>query len=164
MSCSLLRTSLLAGLRAAPARSGVRRAAQAWWGASPAARPIATCRPVAAAAVEAAPEAASSSAPQQQAAEGPAFRAFIDFKFVRDNVEAVAANCKARLSTADPHLVAALYEQYVAAQQETDKLRAARNENSSAMKVGWWVGRRRRHSRRLCAACSGWASAQRPCA
>ena len=136
MSCTLLRASLLAGLRAAPARSGLRRAAQAWWGAASGVRPFAACRPVAAAAVEAAPEAASSSAPQQQPPEAPAFRAFVDFKFVRDNVEAVAANCQARLSTADPHLVASLYEQYVAAQQETDKLRAARNENSSAMKVG----------------------------
>ncbi|PSC75103.1 aspartate aminotransferase [Micractinium conductrix] len=70
-----------------------------------------------------------SSAP-----EPPAYRAFVDFKFVRDNVEAVAANCAARLSCADPQRVATLYEEYVAAQQETDRLRAARNENSGAMK------------------------------
>lgn len=91
----------------------------------------------AAAAVELQAEVPPASAQQASGpAEPPAFRAFIDFKFVRDNVEAVAANCRNRLSTADPHLVAQLYEEYVKAQQETDRLRAARNENSSAMKVG----------------------------
>ena len=77
----------------------------------------------------------ASTSGQQQPVEGPAYRAYIDFKSLRDNVEAVAANCRNRLSKADPHLVARLYEEYVGAQQETDKLRAARNENSGAMKV-----------------------------
>ncbi|KAL4426351.1 hypothetical protein ABPG77_004645 [Micractinium sp. CCAP 211/92] len=94
-------------------------------------------RPGAAAAAVEPVQADAPPASAQQAggpAEPPAFRAFIDFKFVRDNVEAVAANCRNRLSTADPQVVAQLYEEYVKAQQETDRLRAARNENSSAMK------------------------------
>jgi seryl-tRNA synthetase len=112
-----------------------------------AARSAATAAPAAAAAVQQA-EAASSAAQQQQQpqqqqqqqpeqlqAEAPAFRAYIDFKSLRDNVDAAVVNCRNRLSSADPHLVARLYEEFVAAQQEADKLRASRNENSGAMKV-----------------------------
>ncbi len=143
MTSTLLRCTL-ASLRL-QGRAGLRRAAQQWWGGA-AARPLSSSRVpgwvAAAAAVEVQQAEASAAATAQQQAqppaaapEAPAYRAHIDFKFVRDNVEAVAANCTARLSSADPHLVAQLYEQYVAAQQETDKLRAARNENSSAMKV-----------------------------
>ncbi|KAI7841623.1 hypothetical protein COHA_004793 [Chlorella ohadii] len=142
MTSTLLRCTL-ASLRL-QGRAGLRRAAQQWWGGA-AARPLSSSRvpgsAAAAAAVEVQQAEASAAATAQQQAqppaaapEAPAYRAHIDFKFVRDNVEAVAANCTARLSSADPHLVAQLYEQYVAAQQETDKLRAARNENSSAMK------------------------------
>lgn len=177
----LLRCTALA-LRGAPARSGLRRAAVALWSGPSGSR--AFTRPSAAAAVAdvAAEAAPASAAPAPHAApEPPAYRAFVDFKFVRcarqqvvvvqrrrlppvlppppagqaprrvvfiptllqspqricsDNVEAVAANCAARLSCADPQRVATLYEEYVAAQQETDRLRAARNENSGAMKVG----------------------------
>ena len=143
MTSTLLRCTL-ASLRV-QGRAGLRRAAQQWRG-GPAARPLTSGRAAGSAAAAAAVEvqqagAAAPASAQQQAQppaaapEAPAYRAYIDFKFVRDNVEAVAANCRARLSSADPHLVAQLYEQYVAAQQETDKLRAARNENSSAMKV-----------------------------
>jgi seryl-tRNA synthetase len=135
MTSQLVRCTLVS-LRQAPARTGLRRAAQQWWGSSILARPFSSSRAAAAsaAAVVDAPDASTSQ--QGAPAEGPAYRAFVDFKFVRDNVEAVAANCRNRLSTADPQLVARLYEEYVRAQQETDKLRAARNENSSAMKVG----------------------------
>jgi hypothetical protein len=135
MTSQLVRCTLVS-LRQAPARTGLRRAAQQWWGSSILARPFTSSRAVAAsaAAVVDAPDASTSQ--QGAPAQGPAYRAFVDFKFVRDNVEAVAANCRNRLSTADPQLVARLYEEYVRAQQETDKLRAARNENSSAMKVG----------------------------
>ena len=154
MASTLLRCTLQS-LRL-QGRTGLRRAAQQWWGGPALARPLSSSRApgsvAAAAAVEVQQaEASAAAAPAQQQAqapaaapEAPAYRAHIDFKFVRDNVEAVAANCRAHLSSADPHLVAQLYEQYVAAQQETDKLRAARNENSSAMKVR----RRRRRCRR----------------
>lgn len=137
----------LLSARLAPVRAGLRGASQQWWASV--ARPGSTARVAAAAAtVEAEAPAASSST--QQVSEPPAYRAYIDFKFIRDNVDAVAANCRDRLSTADPHAVAKLYEEYVAAQQETDKLRAARNENSSAMKVGLACRRHRpacRHRR-----------------
>lgn len=88
----------------------------------------------AAAAVNAPPEASTST---QGHGDAPAaFRAHIDFKYVRDNLEGVAENCRNRLaSTADPGKVVSLYEEYVGLQQETDRIRAARNENSGAMKV-----------------------------
>lgn len=86
-------------------------------------------------AVEAAAEASTSGAAHAELPQAPAFKAFVDFKFVRDNLELVRRNCAQRLSGADPDRVAQLYEAYCALQQETDALRAARNENSSAMKV-----------------------------
>jgi hypothetical protein len=82
-----------------------------------------------------APHETSTSYQQQEAPTTSAFRAHIDFKFVRDNVELVVQNCAARLTSADPRRVVQLYEEMVQVQQETDKLRAARNENSVAMKV-----------------------------
>ena len=146
MTSLLLRCSAQS-LRQAP-RAGLRRAAAQLWGGTLASRMLLSTRHGAAAAAVEAVQAEAPPAGAQQAsgpAEPPAFRAFIDFRFVRDTVEAVAANCRNRLSTADPHLVAQLYEEYVKAQQETDRLRAARNENSSAMKVG-----RRRRCRQCC--------------
>lgn len=137
MTSLLLRCSAQS-LRQAP-RAGLRRAAAQLWGGALGSRMSLSTRPGAAAAAVEPVQADAPPASAQQAggpAEPPAFRAFIDFKFVRDNVEAVAANCRNRLSTADPQVVAQLYEEYVKAQQETDRLRAARNENSSAMKVG----------------------------
>lgn len=138
MTSQLLRCTLLS-LRQAPARGGLRKAAAQLWGGALGSRSLVSARSTASAAVadvqtEAAPSSSGQQAPGP--AEAPAYRAYIDFKFVRDNVEAVAANCRARLSSADPQLVARLYEEYVKAQQDTDRLRAARNENSSAMKVG----------------------------
>ncbi|GIL53114.1 hypothetical protein Vafri_8798 [Volvox africanus] len=66
--------------------------------------------------------------------EAPSFRANLDFKFIKENVELVATNCKNRFSTADPRLVAALYDDFVALKTQVDSLRAERNENSNAMK------------------------------
>ena len=69
-------------------------------------------RGVAAAAAQVeAPAAATSSSsaaaaadPAAAAAEdaAPVYKAYIDFKFVRDNVELLAANCAARGAAADP--------------------------------------------------------------
>ena len=76
-------------------------------------------------------EASTSYAPE----EPPAFKANIDFKFVRDNLDLVVNNAIARqATTANPHEVVRLYEEYLRLTQETDRVRAARNENSSAMK------------------------------
>ncbi len=54
-------------------------------------------------------------------------------------------NCAVRKAAADPALVAQLYDQFTALKQETDAVRAQRNENSAAMKVG--PGRRKRGGR-----------------
>ena len=53
----------------------------------------------------------------------------------RDNVEELAANCRRRNSSGDPHHVAALYDGFVVLKREADELRQARNENAAAMKV-----------------------------
>ena len=54
----------------------------------------------------------------------------------RDNVDALVVNCEQRNSTADPRLVAELYDGFLQLQQQADSLRQARNENAAAMKVG----------------------------
>lgn len=75
-----------------------------------------------------------ASSEEVQRPPAPTFKAHIDFKFVRDNVELLAVNCANRNSDADPYKVAELYETYVQLQRETDSIRNARNENSTAMK------------------------------
>ena len=83
-------------------------------------------------------EHASTSPPNADQHEAPtaaAFKAFVDFKFIRDNLDTVTANCTARqATTANPHEVVRLYEEYLRLTQETDRVRAARNANSAAMK------------------------------
>lgn len=76
-----------------------------------------------------------------QLAEAPAkqdeeqsFRAHIDFKFIRDNLDLITQNCRDRHVVADPEKVVHLYNDYLELVQEADGLRAARNENSTAMK------------------------------
>ena len=85
---------------------------------------------------EAADGTPAAVAAEQQQEQAPTYRAAIDFKFVRDNLELVARNCVERAAAADPARVVALYEEFVRLQQETDAVRAARNENSTAMKMG----------------------------
>lgn len=65
----------------------------------------------------------------------PSFKAFLDFKFVQDNLELVKGNCRKRKAHADPDAVARLYSEWVSAKQTWENLRAARNENGKAMKV-----------------------------
>jgi hypothetical protein len=62
------------------------------------------------------------------------YRAHIDFKFVRDNIDLVRENAKNRLVNASPDEVVRLYDEFVSLTQESDAVRAARNENSSQMK------------------------------
>lgn len=81
------------------------------------------------------PSAVHEQQQQPKEEEVQHFRAHIDFKFVRDNLDTVIRNCQHRQATADPAEVVKLYEEYIRIQQETETLRAARNENSSAMKV-----------------------------
>lgn len=69
-----------------------------------------------------------------------AFKANLDFKFVKDNLQLVADNCKLRNTYADPARVVQLYDEFARLKQECDSLRASRNENSAAMKVGTIAG------------------------
>jgi seryl-tRNA synthetase len=77
-----------------------------------------------------APASVESTVGQDEAG----YRAFIDFKFVRDNVDLVKKNCSDRFVNANPEEVVRLYDEFVRLSQEADAVRAARNENSSAMK------------------------------
>lgn len=78
-------------------------------------------------------DAPSTSAPV--AHQGPLFKAALDFKAMKDNLELYVKNTKDRFSSADPAKVVALYDQYVKLKSDADALRAARNENANAMKV-----------------------------
>lgn len=69
----------------------------------------------------------------------PAYKVPLDFKFIRDNVQMLTENCRLRNSSADPALVAQLYEDFLQLKAESEALRASRNENSAAMKVGGCV-------------------------
>ncbi|KAI8471369.1 MAG: hypothetical protein J3K34DRAFT_417403, partial [Monoraphidium minutum] len=64
----------------------------------------------------------------------PAFKANLDFKFVKENLQLVTDNAKSRNSNADPARVVQLYDEFARLKQECDSLRASRNENSAAMK------------------------------
>lgn len=65
----------------------------------------------------------------------PAFRAFLDFKALKANLDKHVENCKNRKSNADPTKVASLYDQYCEATQRVDRMREDRNSNAKAMKV-----------------------------
>ena len=65
----------------------------------------------------------------------PPFKAHLDYRFMKDNVDLLISNTRARNSNADPALVVQLYEEFTLLKQEADNLRAKRNENSGAVKV-----------------------------
>ncbi|KNA18710.1 hypothetical protein SOVF_068280 [Spinacia oleracea] len=62
------------------------------------------------------------------------WKAAIDFKFIRDNKDAVAANIKNRNSTANLELVLELYEKMLSLQKEVEQLRGERNAVANKMK------------------------------
>jgi seryl-tRNA synthetase len=107
------------------------------------ARALKSCKPFvpvrhqsrvcASATASAAPEAPSTSASHAQPA--PAFKANLDFKAMKDNLETYVWNTKNRFSSADPAKVVELYDQFVKLKGEADNLRNERNENANAMKV-----------------------------
>jgi hypothetical protein len=76
-----------------------------------------------------------AAAPSLASLDGISFKASIDFKFLKDNIDLVVQNAKNRNSSADPQFAVQLYDQYIQIKQEADHLRAERNENSNAMKV-----------------------------
>lgn len=65
----------------------------------------------------------------------PAFRAFLDFKALKADLDKHVQNCKNRNSNADPTKVAGLYDRYCEATQRVDRTREHRNSNAKAMKV-----------------------------
>ncbi|KAG2558725.1 serine--tRNA ligase, chloroplastic/mitochondrial-like isoform X1 [Panicum virgatum] len=64
----------------------------------------------------------------------PQWKAAIDFKWIRDNRDAVADNIRSRNSAANLDLVLELYDQYLALQKEVEWLRAERNAVANKMK------------------------------
>ncbi len=58
----------------------------------------------------------------------------LDFKFIKDNLDAIRENIKNRYVSADPEKVADLYDQRNAVLQELEDLRRQRNENAGKMK------------------------------
>ena len=78
--------------------------------------------------------AALSEKQADTAAQTPAFHAYVDFKALAQNPDAVAENCQRRAAAADPHLVAQLYREFVELSREVDALRAERNRNATSLK------------------------------
>ncbi|RLM50353.1 hypothetical protein C2845_PMPSC049119 [Panicum miliaceum] len=64
----------------------------------------------------------------------PQWKAAIDFKWIRDNRDAVADNIRSKNSAANLDLVLELYDQYLALQKEVERLRAERNAVANKMK------------------------------
>ncbi|GLT93772.1 hypothetical protein SLE2022_115460 [Rubroshorea leprosula] len=87
-------------------------------------------RALSAQAVQAAPAAEVSG----NKALRPQWRAAIDFKWIRDNKEAVAANIKNRNSNANLELVLQLYDKMLNLQKEVERLRGERNVVANKMK------------------------------
>ncbi|KAJ6335490.1 hypothetical protein OIU78_012174 [Salix suchowensis] len=64
----------------------------------------------------------------------PQWKAAIDFKWIRDNKDAVALNIKNRNSNANLELVLELYEKMLVVQKEVERLRGERNAVANKMK------------------------------
>ena len=83
--------------------------------------------------------AVQEALPSTSAANGrqakPAFRVNLDWKYVKDNVEALKANAASRNSAANPALVAQLYDEWREQENEAEELRTQRNANAKKMKV-----------------------------
>lgn len=71
---------------------------------------------------------------EQLTDEIPLYKAYLDFKFIQENVDLLKENCRRRNSQANPETVAHLYTQYLKSKQNCEQLRAARNENTKSMK------------------------------
>jgi hypothetical protein len=78
------------------------------------------------------PMAATTPHPHDTA---PPFKAYLDWKFIKANVEKFKENVAQRNSSADPDLVVELYDKWRGLQDEAETLRSQRNENAKAMKV-----------------------------
>ncbi|CAN6461474.1 unnamed protein product [Victoria cruziana] len=112
-----IRSKLFPGIRDA-CDFGIRRAAAA-------AAPLCT------AALQTAPFTHQDKVPDETPQQ---WKAAIDFKWIRDNKEAIATNIRNRNSTANLELVLDLYDQFSTLQKEVERLRGERNAVASKMK------------------------------
>ncbi|KAI3968566.1 hypothetical protein MKW92_017253 [Papaver armeniacum] len=71
---------------------------------------------------------------EKETAKPYQWKATIDFKWIRDNKDAVASNIKSRNSVADLDLVLDLYERSLNLQKEVQRLRGERNVVANKMK------------------------------
>ncbi|KAK9809278.1 hypothetical protein WJX73_000344 [Symbiochloris irregularis] len=62
------------------------------------------------------------------------FKASIDFRAIRENLETIRQNVRDRNSSADPDQVCNLYDEWRQLEDEAGRLRSERNQNSKAMK------------------------------
>ncbi|KAK4749488.1 hypothetical protein SAY87_026937 [Trapa incisa] len=98
---------------------------------------IPPARGVSASALSAASANAPALLPQKDSvgkAEKSHWKASIDFKWIRDNRDAVASNIKIRNSSANLDLVLELYAKTLDAQKEVERLRGERNVVANKMK------------------------------
>ena len=58
----------------------------------------------------------------------------LDYKFIKDNLDAVKKNVADRFMNADPDLVVTLYDKRLAVLRELEDERRKRNDNAAAMK------------------------------
>ncbi|QDZ18919.1 serine--tRNA ligase [Chloropicon primus] len=78
--------------------------------------------------------ASGSGGKKESGDQAAVWKAPLDFKFIRDNVEEVEANCRDRNASADPRLVAELYTKYLERNQELAEAQQARNANAKKLK------------------------------
>lgn len=62
------------------------------------------------------------------------FKTRLDYRYIRDNAEAIAQNIKDRSTGGDPYKVAALYEQKAASETELKHTQHLRKKNAKSMK------------------------------
>ena len=77
--------------------------------------------------------AAGGQADQQE--RPPSYRAYIDFRALKADLDRHVQNCSDRNSAGDPKAVAQLYDEWVAAQSKVEQLREERNANAQSMQV-----------------------------
>ena len=79
--------------------------------------------------------AATAVAAPPAAPQGLQFKAAIDWKGIKDELDKVELNARHRNSSANPRRAVELYDEFVKLKLQADALRAERNTNSSKMKV-----------------------------
>ncbi|KAG5065838.1 hypothetical protein AAZX31_04G097000 [Glycine max] len=90
-------------------------------------------RPIRALSSSALVQTSTTKATEDQGVK-PQWKATIDFKWIKDNKEAVAANLKNRNSDADLNLVLHLYDKMFTLQKEVERVRGERNAVANKMK------------------------------